>query len=301
MRGGILIVVSAIHGVVGYFTRKIREILLGKPYVIKYSYMGLRTYRKDNAGVITNYYWSLSSLPQVINETDGSGNSKASYILGTGVIAIKVSGVKKYYITDALGSVLALTDSSGNVTDKYEYGPFGELMSSTGTSYNPYRFTGQQWDEDSGLYYLRARYYEPSTGRFTQRDPIFIIAERLQIFNRYAYVNNSPTVYTDPYGLIPQINVQQIFVGSINVSVTDTQYHMISAIIVIHIFNQLKQREQVEIVGSIGAWAPGRPAYFSFKQCPGQYHVKAEALIYVMAPSAYHVTVPGYAGFIDVW
>jgi len=63
---------------------------------MKYDYMGLRTYRKDNAGDITNYYWSLSSLPQVINETDGSGNPKASYILGAGLIAIKVSGVKKY-------------------------------------------------------------------------------------------------------------------------------------------------------------------------------------------------------------
>lgn len=308
MRGGILIVVSAIHGVVGYFTRKIREILLGKPYVIKYGYdalchltsvnqdgslqsrytfdpmgnrltsrtssdtteyghdacdemnyagdisyrydmkgrliseydstdntertynwsyddrllyinypdstkssmrydyKGLRTYRKDNAGDITNYYWSLSSLPHVINETDGSGNSKASYILGTGLIAIKVSGVKKYYITDALGSVLALTDSSGNVTDTYEYNEYGELTASTGSSYNPYRFTGQQWDEDSELYYMGARFYNQGTGRFTQRDHILGISRQPQTFNRYVYANNNPILKIDPNGRVAIIS-----------------------------------------------------------------------------------------------
>ncbi|MGV8121805.1 MAG: RHS repeat-associated core domain-containing protein [Candidatus Xenobiia bacterium LiM19] len=168
---------------------------------MKYDYRGLRTYRKDNAGDITNYYWSLSSLPQVINETDGSGNSKASYILGAGLIAIKVSGVKKYYITDALGSVLALTDTSGNVTDTYEYEPFGELTSSTGSSYNPYRFTGQQWDEDSGLYYLRARYYDPSVGRFISKDPID------EILRKYVYGNNNPVIYIDPSGKINIITI----------------------------------------------------------------------------------------------
>jgi len=295
MRGGIPITGSAIQGAISHFTRKIREIFLGKPHVIKYSYdalyrlisvnqdgslvsrytfdpmgnrltrrtssdtteyghdacdemsyagdtsyrydlkgrliaeydstdntertydwsyddrllyinypdstkssmkydfMGLRTYHKDRTGVITNYYWSLLGLPQVINETDGSGNPKASYILGTGLIAIKVSGVKKYYITDAMGSVLALTDNSGNVTDTYEYNEYGELTASTGVSYNPYRFTGQQWDENSGFYYMKARWLNSQTGRFTQRDPINSLA--------YTYAGNNPMTFIDPLGL----------------------------------------------------------------------------------------------------
>jgi|GEM_PF-2035297 len=176
---------------------------------MKYDYMGLRTYRKDNAGVITNYYWSLSSLPQVINETDGSGNPKASYILGAGLIAIKVSGVKKYYITDALGSVIALTDSSGNVTDTYEYSEYGELTASTGSSYNSYRFTGQQWDEDSGLYYMRARYYNTHTGRYLSRDPaleeilayINTVSQNISTINIYTYAENNPVLITDANGL----------------------------------------------------------------------------------------------------
>jgi RHS repeat-associated protein len=165
---------------------------------MKYDYKGLRNYRKDNIGNVTNYYWSILGLPQVVNETDGSGNPKASYILGAGLIAIKDSGVKKYYITDALGSVLALTDSSGNITDSYEYSEYGELTVSTGTSYNPYRFIGQQWDDDSQLYYMRARFYSQYMGRFTHRDPIGYAG----MSNSYAYAGNNPIVRIDPSGLI---------------------------------------------------------------------------------------------------
>jgi len=191
---------------------------------MKYDYMGLRTYRKDNAGDITNYYWSLLGLPQVVNETDGSGNPKASYILGAGLIAIKVSGAKKYYITDALGSVLALTDSSGNVTDTYEYGSFGELTISTGSSYNPYRFTGQQWDEDSKYYYLRARFYQYSIGKFTQRDPVMRGSRQSQIIGKYVYANNNPILYIDPNGQYA------IYFGTTDIKQSDCKQAMNSAV-----------------------------------------------------------------------
>lgn len=171
----------------------------GTKSTMKYNHEGLRIYRKDKDGDITNYYWSTLGLPQVMNETDGDGNAKASYVLGLGLIAIKVSGVKKYYITDALGSILALTDVSGNVTDTYDYSEYGEITASTGSSHNPYRFTEQQYDADSGHYYLRARYYDPETGRFISRDPV----ENVEEIAAYVYALNRPVDLVDPTGLQP--------------------------------------------------------------------------------------------------
>lgn len=89
-----------------------------------------------------------------------------------------------------------LTDSAGAITDRYTYDVFGATRSSAGTTANDFRFTGQQDDfgANRGLYYLRARSYDPSLGRFLQRDP-------LPLANRYAYAGNNPATWTDPTGL----------------------------------------------------------------------------------------------------
>lgn len=77
----------------------------------------------------------------------------------------------------------------------YEYDAFGGLRSKTGAADTDFRFTGEQWDSDTGFYYLRARYYDPAIGRFVRRDPIPFI-------QRYAYVLNNPVNLTDPSGKI---------------------------------------------------------------------------------------------------
>ncbi len=74
---------------------------------------------------------------------------------------------------------------------------FGATRSQSGASPSYWLFTGEQRDADSGLYYLRARYYDPSMGRFPGRDP-------LPFFNRYAYVGNNPVNLVDPSGLCHQ-------------------------------------------------------------------------------------------------
>jgi RHS repeat-associated protein len=91
-------------------------------------------------------------------------------------------------------STTDLTNGSGTATDTYTYDVFGAIRSQTGSSPNYWLFTGQQMDGDSGLYFLRARYYDPSTGRFLGRDPI-MAAEP------YAYVGNNRVNLVDPYGL----------------------------------------------------------------------------------------------------
>jgi RHS repeat-associated protein len=99
-------------------------------------------------------------------------------------------------ITDALGSALALTNSSGNITAQYGYDAFGNTTLSGGTSTNVFQYTGRE-NDGTGLYSYRARYYSPTFGRFISEDPIGLRGG----FNFYRYANDSPANYTDPYGL----------------------------------------------------------------------------------------------------
>lgn len=98
------------------------------------------------------------------------------------------------YLTDALGSTIALTDASGNSDVQYSYDPYGS-MNATGSTTNSYTYTGREFD-GLGIYYYRARYYNPATGRFISEDPIGLAGG----VNKYAYVGDDPTDYFDPLG-----------------------------------------------------------------------------------------------------
>ena len=113
-----------------------------------------------------------------------------------------------FYHTDALGSITELTDSTGSVVQSYVYDAFGNMtvFDATGLEIapesaiaNPYTYTGREFDIESGLYYYRARYYDPRIGRFTQADPIGFQGGDT---NFYAYVANNPVNFTDAFGLV---------------------------------------------------------------------------------------------------
>jgi RHS repeat-associated protein len=98
------------------------------------------------------------------------------------------------YLTDALGSTIALTDPSGNTQAQYSYDPYGN-MNATGSTTNSYTYTGREFD-GLGLYYYRARYYNPNTARFISEDPIGFLGG----INKFAYVDGDPVDFIDPFG-----------------------------------------------------------------------------------------------------
>jgi RHS repeat-associated protein len=108
--------------------------------------------------------------------------------------------VTSYYGYDGFGTVRQLTNASGAVTDTYEYDAFGNEINHTGTTPNNYLYRGEQFDPDLGLYYLRARYYNPLTDRFMSRDPedgdITVPAS----LHKYLYANGDPVNGIDPMG-----------------------------------------------------------------------------------------------------
>jgi RHS repeat-associated protein len=101
------------------------------------------------------------------------------------------------FLHDALGSTVALTDVTGSVATTYTYEPFGATTIGGTPSGNPFGYTGRE-NDGTGLYYYRARYYQPGLQRFISGDPIGFASGD---FNLYAYVRNSPTRFGDPRGL----------------------------------------------------------------------------------------------------
>jgi RHS repeat-associated protein len=105
-----------------------------------------------------------------------------------------------YYVYDGHGSVRALTDQSGTVTDTYDYDAYGNLLGKTGTTENDYLYVGEQYNASTGLYYLRARYMDPSTGTFISMDSYSGSNSDSITLHKYLYANANPVVYSDPTG-----------------------------------------------------------------------------------------------------
>jgi RHS repeat-associated protein len=112
-------------------------------------------------------------------------------------------------ITDALGSVLALTNSGGTITTQYGYDPYGNSTSYGGMSSNTFQFAGRE-NDGNGLYFYRARYYSPTFGRFVSEDPLGFGGGG---FNSYEYANDAPVAFVDPTGLKTTVIVVQDTVG----------------------------------------------------------------------------------------
>ncbi|MFZ6682213.1 RHS repeat-associated core domain-containing protein [Undibacterium sp. Tian12W] len=123
-----------------------------------------------------------------------------SYVWGNGLILQSRAGQLNYYHADALGSTKVLTDSSGNVTDAYQYDAFGAVTNKSGTTANNYRYTGEYFDESINLQYNRARWYDAGAGRFVAQDTFRGASRRPITLNRYLYASADPVNRIDPSG-----------------------------------------------------------------------------------------------------
>jgi|GEM_PF-1575289 len=159
-------------------------------------------------GGTTTYYLVDDRNPtgyaQVVEEYQGS-TLTAVYTHGLDLISQRRSGTVNYYVYDGHGSVRALTDTGGSVTDTYQYDAYGtKLSTSTGTTSNNYLYTCGQFDSDLGFYYLRARYYKPDTGRFWTSDTYKGSNNDPLSLHKYLYAQNDPVDNVDPIGLYSQ-------------------------------------------------------------------------------------------------
>ena len=173
---------------------------LTKNYKVSFTYdaEGLRTGKTVN-GEKTIYVWDGD---QVVMELSKGGAVQKRYIRGNDLVyADKGENTEKtYYVTDMHGNVVQLLDESGNVTKTYEYDSFGNEVKPEKKDENPYRYCGEYYDKETEEVYLRARYYQPSVGRFITRDTYTGESNEPLSLHLYTYCENDGVNAWDPSG-----------------------------------------------------------------------------------------------------
>jgi len=161
---------------------------------------------KTVAGVTTRYLvddLNPTGYAQVAEEVTGTTASR-TYTYGLQRISqnqqISNAWTPSFYGYDGGGTVRLLTDISGTVTDTYDYDAWGNEVNTTGSTPNSYLYRGEQFDADLSLYYLRARYINPGTGRFVSQDTFQGITTDPITLHKYLYANSNPVNMSDPTG-----------------------------------------------------------------------------------------------------
>ncbi|WP_314305407.1 RHS repeat-associated core domain-containing protein [Brevibacillus parabrevis] len=159
---------------------------------------GLRATKTEN-GAQTKYVY-LSG--RVIEELDATNALKARNVWGNELLFRQdaAAGKKGYYHYNSHGDVVAISDATGQELNTYTYDTWGNLTAKTEAMSNPYQYSGEMYEEKTGFYYLRARYYDPKVGRFVSEDTYKGAVDNPLSLNRYTYVHNNPINNIDPTG-----------------------------------------------------------------------------------------------------
>jgi len=164
----------------------------------EYDAFGYRTASVLN-GDRTEYLLDLTGLVNVIAEYDGSGTRRSSFLHGQGLEGVVKADDWHFYDFDAIGSTVGVVDNFGTYSNSYSYDPFGNVILNFESIENPFEFVGELgvMTETNELVFMRARYYEPGSGRFTSTDPLLLGAGDP---NLYRYSWNAPLSFIDPSG-----------------------------------------------------------------------------------------------------
>ena len=239
----------------------------GKNIAYRYDAAGQRVSKTVN-GATQNFLWNGGDIAK---EYKADGSVRVDYFLGAGREGIKTNGQWYYYLSDIQGSTLMLTDASGHSAATYDFTDYGETRQTTGDTslYNPFLYTGQEYDAETALYHLRARHYSPTLGRFFSRDPIGYAGGS----NMMAYCAADPVNGADPSGLNGTFAGYR---GNIKLSYGNTMEESFS-------FDSLKNTGSLELTGT---WLNGECANY-----PGAGGVVGE---YSLSVSAFYLDAAGH-------
>jgi RHS repeat-associated protein len=166
----------------------------------RYDVDGIRIGKTEGAESVGYLIDANRDYAQVLRETKDTG-ANINYLYGDDLIQQSQSAAnERYFIYDGLGSTRLLADGTGAVTDRYDYEAFGSVIFQDGITDNKYLFTGEQYDEGLDHYYLRARYYIQSIGRFTQMDSWAGETPDPLSLHKYLYSGSDPVNHIDPSG-----------------------------------------------------------------------------------------------------
>ena len=177
-------------------------------YSFTYDSNGLRQQKTEHHtdpedDIHTNYYYNGSVL---IGLVKGNDTLRFSYDAAGNAAAVDHNGTYYYYLRNGQGDIVKLIDGSGATVVEYIYDSWGKPLSCTGTlattlgALNPFRYRGYVYDEETGFYYLKSRYYDPETCRFVSADVLLSTGQGVLGHNCFAYCLNNPANGVDPYG-----------------------------------------------------------------------------------------------------
>ena len=135
------------------------------------------TYRPDNLrekkivnGVTTRHVWDMDNISM---DLDGSYGIVGEYTRGVGLIGCYIPGQNElWYVSNQHGDIMQIINENESTTISYDYDAYGNQAEITATDSNPFRYSGEYYDYETGFIYLRNRYYDTTTGRFTTEDPV---------------------------------------------------------------------------------------------------------------------------------